>query len=57
MSLRHQFLGLVVCVKYLSEMAGNPGYGRSGSAVSLSDDELVPLLLLLVSTSLHELPR
>lgn len=25
MSLRHQFLGFVVCVKYFSETAGNPG--------------------------------
>lgn len=47
MSCRHQFLGFVSCVRYLSDISGNPGYGKFGSP----DDDDVH-----VSPSLQVLP-
>lgn len=49
MRARHQFLGLVVCERYLIDIGAIPGYGIFGStsteALPLPELLAVPLLL------------
>lgn len=59
-STKHQFLGLVSCVKYFKTTSGNPGYFRFASSDDVEDDEslseeLHPLHvdLLIDSMGLH----